>query len=232
MKRSPYIETFDDGPGGWGAWKPGQALRPEIKNSSFIARSPWGVDANHAPPGAGYLTLLAYLHTHPDHVTDQSRQIVGENRFTAGGYSRDFTNAKLTVRLRGEVDLQGSQLVLLVQGDIPGTRPNFVLSGQPFEITPDWSEQTVTLTPDPAQWTCLGGRHDLTDFYGYGDIADVLKDVNVDIIFVLFPLTIVPLTHQDDPHRLRAGREYPVDERYLPSGYVMFDTVRLDYPSA
>lgn len=225
-----YRETFDNGPGGWAAWRPGAGLKPDIEDGAFVARSPWRVDANHAPPGGGYLTLLAYLHTHASHITPEAAALLGENRFVTEGYSRDLTNARLTVRLKGEVDLQGSQLILLAQADIPGTRPNFVLTGQPIEITPDWSEQTITLVPDSEQWLCLGGRHDMTDFYGYGDIADVLRDVNVDLIFILFPLTIVPLEPMDDPHRLRPQREYPIDERYLPSGYVMFDTVTIEYP--
>lgn len=229
MDRTPYIETFDDGPGGWMDWRPGP-VSPEVHDGIFFSRSPWRVDANHAPPGAGYLTLLAYLHTSASEHTQKFIELAGENRFVSQNKSRDFTNARLTVRLRGNVDLKGAQLVLLVQADVPGTRPNFILTGQPIEVTPDWSEQTIILTPDPSQWVCLGGRHDMTLFYGYADIADALKDVNVDIIFVLFPLTIVPLEPMDDPHRLRPQREYPIDESYLPTGEVQFDTVRLDYP--
>ena len=43
----------------------------------------------HCHPGAGYLHLLMYLHTHRDCLNDLGQ----DNRFVAGGYSRDFTNA-------------------------------------------------------------------------------------------------------------------------------------------
>ena len=75
--------------------------------------------------------------------------------------------------------LQGSQLVLLVQAETARTTANMVLTGQPFKITRDWSEQSVRLVPDPAQWTCLGGRRGHTT-YGCDEIAEVLQDVNLD----------------------------------------------------
>jgi hypothetical protein len=231
MQPHPYIETFDYGPGGWLDYHDGMS-QPEIRDGVFIARGPWWIDYNHAPPGGGYLHLLAVLHTHESYVNDKTRTLAGDNRFVAGGFSRDLTNARLTVRLRGNVDLQGAQLVLLAQGDLPHTRVNYVLTGQPFEITPDWSEQTVTLTPDPDQWRCLGSRHDRTDLYGCGEIADLLRDVNCDLILVLFPLTIVPLTPIDDLHTPRAGLDYAVDQSALPNGVVEFDTIRIDYPNA
>jgi len=170
------------------------------------------------------------------------------NRFVEKAYSTNLTNAKLTVRLRGTMDLAGplcnnhkpvlqpdlggAQLLILVQAQVEGPPPttaNFILTGQPLNITPDWSEQTVQLVPDSEQWTCLGARHDMTQVYGYADIAQVLQDVNVDIIFVLFPLTIVPLGEVEDIHRQWAAKDYKVDMQYLPKGLVMFDTVQIEY---
>jgi hypothetical protein len=186
-------------------------------------------------------------HTRSMGLLDAKRRVV--NRFVENGYSTDLRHAKLTVRLRGTMDfagplcnnhtpvpqpdLGGARLQLLVQAQVEGpprTTANFVLTGQPFRITPDWSEQTVKLVPDPEQWTCLGARHDLTDVYGYGDIAEVLRDVNVDIIFVLFPLTIVPIGKVKDIHSQWAAKDYKVDMQYLPKGLVMFDAVRIEYP--
>lgn len=241
-----YKETFDDGPGGWVA----DLCSPlPIWDGVAYCHSPWSVDANHAPPGAGYLHLLMYLHTHsaamPSHFDEERHDT---NRFVSEGYSTNLTNAKLTVRLRGELTLAGPlcnghvpslpldvgdvQLLLLVQARVDGpprTTPNFVLTGQPFKITADWSEQTIQLAPDPNQWTCLGARHDLTDTYGFGDIAEVLRDVNVDLIFVLFPLTIVPIVEVEDIHRAWAAKDYQVDMKYLPKGLIMFDTVQIEY---
>lgn len=240
-----YTETFDDGPGGWVA-----DLRSPLPVWDGVAYcySPWSVDANHAPPGAGYLHLLMYLPTHGEAPVHPGAGQQKRNRFVEGGYGTDLTNAKLTVRLRGTTDLAGplcndhtpepqpglcgAQLLLLVQAKVEGppkTTPNFILTGQPFNITPEWSEQTVQLAPDPDDWTCLGTRHDRADVYGYGDISEVLRDVNVDIIFVLFPLKISPLGKVEDLHRQWAARDYKVDMQYLPKGLVMFDTVEIEY---
>ena len=104
--------------------------------------------------------------------------------------------------------LQGSQLVLLAQAETSGTTANMVLTGQPFRITRDWSEQSVRLVPDPAQWTCLGARRDNRS-YGCAEIADVLKDVNLDLILILFPLKIVPMIPTSPvsvPHKKTFGK--------------------------
>jgi hypothetical protein len=222
---TPYVEDFDEGPGGWLGWGEQGGFLPEIRDSALVSRSPWWVDANHAPPGAGYLHLLAALHTHYRFVPAIARP----HRFVEDGYSRDFTDARLTLRMRGEVDRRGAQLLLLVQADVPGTRTNFALTGQPIPIARDWQETTLTLAPDPDQCLCLGSHRDHTDLYGEGDIADVLRDVNCDIILVLFPLTIVPRTPVGDVDALRPYRDYEPDPRLLPSGDVWLDSIRLEY---
>ena len=57
----------------------------------------------------------------------------------------------------------------------------------------------------------------------------MLQDVNVDSIFVLFPLKIVPIGEVADIHHAWAAKEYKVDMQYLPKGLVMFDTVQIEY---
>ena len=247
MKTKPktYIETFDNGPSGWLSWeRPLKPVRPEIRNSAIISRSPWGVDANHAPPGGGYLHLLFILLTnHPPGFSGIYKEVADAcrpNRFIEGGFSRDMRNAKVHVRLKGEVNLRGSQLVLLAQGNIAkdmdgkldwskSNTVNQVLTAQPFQITPEWSDQTITLVPDQKQWTQLGGRYD--SGYQEGPIEDLLRDVNYDLIFILFPLDVRPLQPiNGDPHILCAGRDYEIDRSRLPEGYVMVDEVRIEYP--
>ncbi len=229
-----YIENFDRGPGGWMGWKSNAegALALEVLNGELVTRSPWWIDYNHAPPGGGYMNLLYCLHTtahayrHP-----QERQCGGPNHFVDGGFSTDFTGARVTLRLRGEISLCGAQLVLLAQAVVGEVSVNSVLTGQPIGVTEELSEQTITLDPDPEQWLCMGSRHDRTETYGWGEIGDVLGDLNVDIIFVLFPLEVVPLEKlKDDLHRLRAGEEYIADPSLLPSGHVMLDEVRIEFP--
>ena len=171
-----YIETFDDGPGGWYGWISNAAgPKPlEIRDGCAISRSPWWIDYNHAPPGAGYLHLLYMLNT-TGKPGEHQREVQGENRFVRGGFPTDFTHARMTLRLRGEVEAKGAQLLLLCQAVQGGICSGWLLTGQPFRVTPDWSEQTVTAVPDPAQWTCLGSRHDRTDFYGEIPLPTVLR---------------------------------------------------------
>ena len=222
--RETYFESFDKDGGGW---LRGRLYPMTIWDGVAYSYSPWFLDPWHAPPGAGYLHLLMWIHTDARRVHQYYPGYPG-NKFVAQNQSTDFTDAKLTVRLRGEIDLQGSQMLLLVQADNGEMRANYVLTSQPFHITPQWSEQTITLTAKPGQWLCLGARHDRPD-YGCYDIAEVLRDVNVDIIFVLFPLKVVPIEDVAEPHRLRAGVDYHVEQKFLPKGVVMFDWVKIEY---
>ena len=231
MPGKTYIETFEDGPGGWLGWDGNGAQRLEIIDGAAVSRGPWWVDSNHAPPGGGYLHLLYCLYTHPKFSNMESHLAAGGgNRFVDAGFPTDFTHAKMTLRLKGEMDWKGSSLVLLAQAGVGDIYVNSVLMAQSFDVTSNWSEQTISLDPDPQQWKCLGSRHDRTDTYGWGEIGDVLRDLNCDIILVLHPLDVVPAEPIDgDPHRLRAGAEYEIDGARLPAGHVWLDEVRIEF---
>lgn len=244
MSARTYVERFDRGTGGWAGWGcpvlgPGRSssgerhgIPLELDGGTAISRSPWWIDANHAPPGGGYLHLLFVHWTTRDFPADYT-QVAGVSRFVEDGFPTDFTNARMTLRIRGELDAKGTDLVLLIQAKVGDIQVNYLLTGQPFKVSPDWSEQTVTLVDDPKQWRCIGSRHDLTHQYGYSEISTVLQQVNHDIILVLHPLDIVPMEPvKGDPHMLYAGRDYPVDESRLPAGYVMLDEVRIEFPEA
>ena len=139
----------------------------------------------------------------------------------------------MTLRLKGELDAKGARLLLLVQARIEEMYVAHVLTEQPFEVTRDWSEQTVALVPDPDQWLCVGARHDLGHEYGYADIAGVLRDINVDVILVLHPLDVVPVgAIGGNPNILWAGRDYEPDYSRLPEGHVLLDEVRIEFPVA
>lgn len=157
------------------AWLgPNQPAPAIIEEGALVSRSPWGIDANHAPPGGGYLHLLFILYTAPQPTPGpRYGPLMADNRFISGGYPRDFRNARVTARLKGSVDLQGAELRLHCQARVGDKAVNFVLASQPFVATADWSQQTVTLVPDPAQWLCLGARHDLQDVYAW-DESDLL----------------------------------------------------------
>lgn len=225
MAAMTYVEEFEDGPGGWA----GHQKALEIENGVAISRSPWWVDPNHAPPGGGYLHLLFALWMDAG-LAESNRPIAGDSRFVSGGFPTDFTNARLSVRIRGEVETRGAKLLLLAQAQVGKIRVNSVLTAQPIDVTPDWSEQTITLAPDDDQWLCIGSRHDLTHHYGYGEIADVVKDLNLDIIMVFHGLDMVPAGPIDgDPDILRAGEDYEADYSRLPEGYVMLDRVSIEF---
>jgi len=227
-----YIETFDDGPGGWYGWISNAAGpgRLEVQDGAAFSRSPWWIDYNHAPPGAGYMHLLYMLNT-AGADGEHHVEVAGENRFVSGGFPTDFTKARVTLRLKGELEAKGSRLHLLCQGAKDGMTSGWLLTGESFEVTTEWSEQTVTAFPDPAQWTCLGSRHDRVDYYGEIPLETILADVNVDILLVLHPLQIEPMGPIDgDAHHLRPEKDYPVWRSRLPEGYVLLDSVRIEFP--
>lgn len=230
-----YVETFDGKGNGWIGWG-GAGIGPtalEIVDGYAISRSPWWVDYNHAPPGAGYLHLHYCLHTKALKEEPLYEKLSGANRFIEGGYPLDFRNAELTLRIRGQMQQRGALLMLLAQADVGPKRINHVLSGQPIEVAPDWSEQTLKLVPDDAQWTCMGSCKDRMATYGEGPIEPVLADLNCDIILVHFPLDVRPTEPVDgDPHFLRAGRDYAVDQSRLPSGEIHLDEVRIRFNNA
>lgn len=228
-----YRETFDDGPGGWLRLIDNfQGTGPLIvRDSSAVSFGPWWVDYNHAPPGAGYLSLLMLLNTKGP-FGDKEKEFGGENRFVANGFPHDFTNADVTLRCRGELELRGAQVLLLIQGTVEGICSGWALTGQPVNVSKEWNETRLCLVPDKSQWTALGARHDRTETYGEKPLEKVLANVNVNIYLVLFPLNIVPmgdLPAGADMHKLRAGKDYPIWTSKLPDGYFMLDEIKIKF---
>lgn len=227
--RRSYEETFDTGPGGWWGWvsNSGGPKPLEHRPGTVTSRSPWWIDYNHAPPGAGYLHMIFCTFTRGP-IGEHYREIGGPNGLVAGGFPTDFTHARITLRLKGELEAHGAQILFLAQATVGGVTSAWVLTGDPFHVTSEWSEQTVTCAPDPSRWTCLGARHDRRDMYGHVNLATVLRDVNCDIMLVLFPLTIVPMGEiGGDPHLLRPEKDYPVWRGRLPEGYITLDSVKI-----
>jgi hypothetical protein len=226
-----YLETFDDGPAGWYGFGGNHiGLQPLIRERGVVtSRSPWWVDYNHAPPGAGYLHMLFSLNTRGP-FSDYYKEIAGENPFAVKRLPLDFRHARVTLRVRGELEKRTAEMILLVQGRIGDIISGWLLTGQPVAVRDDWTEQTIVAVPDPAQWTCLGSRHDRTDYYGFHPLEAVLKEVNTNIMLVLFPLDVRPMGPiSGDPHVRRAGRDYPVWTSRLPEGYVQLDTVKIEF---
>ncbi|MDP6779550.1 MAG: hypothetical protein QGI83_22535, partial [Candidatus Latescibacteria bacterium] len=142
-------------------------------------------------------------------------------------------DAQVTVRLKGELLKRGAEPVILVQGIVEGICSGWLLTGQPFQVSEQWTEQTLVLSPDPAQWTALGSRHDRGDTYGEMPLELVLRNVDVNVMLVMFPLDVAPMGPlEGDPHVLRPGRDYPVWRSRLPEGYVILDEVRIRFAGA
>ena len=230
---SRYVEEFDDGPGGWmrvaNKFAPPQPW--PIRDGVVRCQGPWWVDYNHAPPGGGYLQLLMCLVTWGP-SGESVREVSDRNRFTTAGFPTDFTDAKITLRTRGELEAAGTRLSLLIQGSIDGLISGWVLTGQSFPVGPNWAETTITARPDPEQWTSIGARHDRKDTYGERPLADILANVNVNIHLIMFPVTPKPMGDiAGDPHLLRAGRDYPIWPSSIAQGYVEIGRVAIAFAS-
>jgi hypothetical protein len=231
MSGPVYEESFDDGPGGWlrvqGNVEPPAPL--PVHDGAAWSWGPWWVDYNHAPPGAGYLQLLLCLHTRGP-FGEHLREVAGPNRFVEGRYPLDFRGARLTVRLKGELEPADAQICVLVQGSHEGKVSGWVLASRPPRLTAEYTDQVVDLKPDPRSWVCLGARHGREDMYGVVPLDTILGNVNVNLYLVLFPVHPRPLGPlAGDPHRLRAGRDYPIWPSSVTQGYVAVDTIRLEF---
>jgi len=227
-----YREDFASDPGGWWGWESNSAGPRALEYSpgTLTSRSPWWIDYNHAPPGAGYLHMLFCTYTRGP-IGEHYREVGGPHRLLEGGFSSDYTHARISLRLKGELHPQGAQLVFLAQATVGETTSCWSLTGQPLSVGPDWSEQTITCTPDPTQWTAMGARHDRQDYYGVLELEQVLSDVNCDIMLILFPLGIAPMGPLDgDRDLLRPEKDYPVWRSRLPEGYVSLDWIEIEFP--
>jgi len=60
-----------------------------------------------------------------------------ENRFVDQQFFTDFTNAKITVRAKGELALRGAQIALLVQGTCDGLTSEWALTPSPLTVGVD-----------------------------------------------------------------------------------------------
>ena len=230
MGSGTYIETFQDGPGGWSGWQSNIGPKAlDWQPGALTSRSPWWIDYNHAPPGAGYMHLLFSLCT-SGAQGEAMRDAGGANRYIGSGQPLDLTDARFSIRAHGELRTCGTDLVLLIQGHVDDRIGGWLCTSQPFSITKEAREQTIHLTADPEQWTALGVRHDRTDMYGIRPLSDVLAHVGTSMLLVLFPLDVVPMGKlEGDPHRLRPERDYPVWRHRLPEGYVTLEEVRIDF---
>src|SRR5260370_21334652 len=122
--RRTYVEKFETGPGGWFGWVSNHAGPKALEWSpgALTSRSPWWIDYNHAPPGAGYLHMLfALLTAGAGH---------GESLVDAGGVDRLFPQRQPPGlrRARGNLRMRGGF------GE-PGAPPSLLARSTPARVT-------------------------------------------------------------------------------------------------
>lgn len=157
-----------------------------------VSAAPWWVDENHAPPGLGYLHLVALAY-HRDWSTDGIIPAVSQ-----GARPLDLRNAQINVRWRapGLKLPHDARLTLWLQtrtspADALDVRfVNYMLSGQVLETSPAptrWREDVLYLRADDREYVCLGSSANRADTYGCDITAvDALRDWNTDIGIIIF----------------------------------------------
>ena len=175
----------------WTSWLGLQACTVDapIEGERMVLQSPWWLDPNHAPPGAGYLSLLTWVYL--DGPPGSSTHGVG---------AIDLRDATLRIAIRAQdLDLKGSHLHFWFQTAMPDGRfANFVYTRAPIDalFVPGGNALELIeldLSSDPQAWTCLGAASDRVDTYGCTNIGDALHAVNNDFGFILFPVSGSPL---------------------------------------
>jgi hypothetical protein len=175
-----YGETFSEGPGGWHtyltdlhpdsippqafgcwlSWNARYACMAQLfwNDDRAASRSPWWVDPNHAPPGAGYLQLVAFVYL---------------NGYFGGlpDAALDLSATRLRARVRVDsLATNGGHLHFWFQavGPGPGTYVNYVLTRFPLEQAVAWGEWAILdipLDPTSDAWTCLGAADEYAERY-------------------------------------------------------------------
>lgn len=181
----------------WKSWRGQNActIVAPVENGMMILQSPWWLDNNHAPPGAGFLNLLAYTYMgKPERPADPSSAL-------------DLTNGLFVASLQtDDLNLRGSQVLFWFQVLSPnGKSTNYALSGSPVlgnSTVPQSGEIYLNLPTDPKMWQCLGSSTSSQDSYDCSvPFEDAIKNVNND-----YGLIIMPTVGDPDPNLQPSGK--------------------------
>ncbi len=146
-----------------------------IINGHNEIKSPWWLDENHAPPGAGYLNLLTW--TYPKEPID-------------------ISNAILELEIATQnLNLKGSKLLFWFQNNAPnGKFANFALTGTPIDVKSDGITRRILLdlSSKKDNWTCLGTSLSRADTYDCMPVEESAKKVDIDFGFIIFPVSSNP----------------------------------------
>ena len=156
------------------------------------SRGPWWIDTNHAPPGLGYLHLIAFAYHH-----DWSADGLIPDAST-GSRPLDLRDAEVTVRWRAPALRMSADATLTLwfqtrTSPVDAVAPRFVkylLTSQSLPVRPppsQWREDTLRLSAVDGDYACLGGNADRANVYGC-DVPAVaaLRDWNTDLGLVIF----------------------------------------------
>jgi len=203
-----YKHNFSDGPGGWHtvvldvdpAQPPANALAcftEGIKTNCYVPvntarghmllESPWFHDPNHAPPGAGYLSLLTFVYL---------RGFAGAD--TAHLPELDLRGLLLRAAMKTEhLDVKEGSLYFWFQMLAPnGKWVNYAYTARPINAMlhdGGFTEVRLRLSADPGSWTCLGASAVRSDFYTCIPLEEAMSHVNGDFGFVILPVNEIPL---------------------------------------
>lgn len=228
-----YYEDFN-GDSGWVA----DRARPLFENNGTgksIATQGydlWSIDHYHAPPdGPGYLHILMWL---PTGNYDQFYPVFyGQQKppFIKANCSTNLTSATLRFKYRAVIKNPGpANIYLWVQAVKGDAGINYRLR-KPVPVSPEWRVEEIRLQPDPNLWVCMRGASYMP-MYTKGcefSIGELLKDVNRNILFVLFPLALSDEVAQKSSLKQRPMQHFTVDREALPSGYLEIDWITIDY---
>jgi hypothetical protein len=157
-----------------------------------VSSSPWWIDPNHAPPGVGYLHLVAYAY-HENFLDG------GVIEPPQDGRPIDLRNARVTIRWRAPtLRLPEAarfrfwfQTAVTASDGVTRRYVNYMLSAR--SLVPrggnEWQSDTLELSASNRDYRCLGSNPTRTDTYGCGiDAVSALTAWNVDLGFIIvFP---------------------------------------------
>jgi len=211
-----YRHDFADGHGGWGtsrtlltaadlpasyrtcwvSWLSLYACNIDapVQNGRMQLTSPWWLDPNHAPPGAGYLSLITWVYL--DGPAGSS---------TFGKPTLDLTGTTLEVALRApDLELAGGRLMFFFNTSMPGGKyANYAYSRTPIDakLRPGDRDLTlveIKLSSDADAWTCLGTSDVKSDLYACVDVTQAMRAIDNAFGFMILPVSDSPLP-EDQP---------------------------------
>ena len=151
-----------------------------IRDGEVILNSPWWLDNNHAPPGAGYLNLLFYNYI--------------DTIFSGNKKSLNLEDRTLYLKLRSSnLDLKQSKIFFWFQTKaINGKYINFVYTKVPIHLDEKMKTLEIKFTSNASDWICLGSNERRKDTYDCIDLKDAISDVNIDFGLIIFPTSNDP----------------------------------------